>query len=741
MGNTPTYRPLAAAILALNLGLSIPAVALAESVELAESPAVAIHLPAQPLAQAVLELAQQTGLIIGGDAALLHGKQAPALTGKFTPDQALQRLLRNSGVTYQFTGENQVKLIAAPHEQDSVSALPPVNVSASSMAGAQNTVGYGRDEVEALQPQDMKDLFRKESSVSVGGSIPVNQKVYVRGVEETALSVRVDGARQNNKVFHHNATNLIDPSLLKAVRVSAGVAAADDGPGALGGSLVYETVDVADLLAPDRALGGFVNGRYASNGDQVTSSASLYGRGNGLEFLGYLNHTEGNDYDDGEGNTVGFSAPGLISGMGKVAYENEQVGRFELSHEQVNDDAARPYRANLGGLTEGRPVPESRIYDLTRQNTIFNYSRETGAGLWNPSLTIANNETTLDTREVPLNNPSSTIVYTGITESISATAKNSLHADFATIAIGVDYYEDTATFQFAGDPDLEEQAENLGTFVQLRQPLGEAVKLSYGLRYDRQDFTGTDGSTHSDSGASGNLFGEFRLNDHFTLTAGYAEVWGGVALAENFILNGAWDYSNLQAVEAANHTLGIRGQFNGFVAEANTFRTQIENGRVPSWGGGADLVADFDVDGYDMSIGYVASRGEITLKYANIKTERDGEPATSYDGNYFTAPLGEQITLNGLLDFPAMRVTLGLNARMALDNDAVESSGAIQEGYNLVDVYADYAPLEQLTLRFAVDNLTDEDYTDRASYGQEFTTVRPLLEPGRSFIASARYTF
>ena len=44
----------------------------------------------------------------------------------------------------------------------------------------------------------------------------MSQKVYVRGVEETNLAVTIDDARQNNKIFHHNATTLIDPSLLKA---------------------------------------------------------------------------------------------------------------------------------------------------------------------------------------------------------------------------------------------------------------------------------------------------------------------------------------------------------------------------------------------------------------------------------------------------------------------------------------------------------------------------------------------
>ncbi|MCK9504843.1 MAG: TonB-dependent receptor [Porticoccaceae bacterium] len=734
MDNRFIRRPLTTALLTLGLSLGLPAVSLADN------PAVTLSLPAQPLDRAVLELADQAGLTIGGDASLLRGKQAPALNGEYTPEQALSQLLEGSGVGYRYTGENQVSLMAAP-EGDSATALPPVKIGASAIAGAQTTVAYDYEEIQASQPQDLKDLFRKEPSVAVGGSMAINQKVYVRGVEETAMLVKVDGGRQNNKVFHHNATNLIDPALLKAVRASAGVAPADDGPGAIGGSLIYETVDVADLLDSDRDFGGFVNGRYGSNGDHTTTAGSLYGRSNGFEFLGYLNHVDGDDYEDGEGDTVRFTGPALLSGLAKIAYENQQAGRFELTHERVNDDAARPYRANFGGLTAGRPVPESRIYDLSRENTVFNYSRETGGGLWNPSLTVANNETELETREVPLSDPSATIVYTGITESTSAVVKNTFHTAFAEIAAGVDYYDDSAIFKFAGDPDLEEQAENVGAFVQFRQPVGDNVDLSYGLRYDQQDFTGTDGSDQDDSGLSANLFGEVRLNDHVSLNAGYADVWGGIALAENYILNGAWNYASIAPVEANNYSVGIKLNGNGFVAEANSFRTKIDNGRVASWGGGPNLVSDFDIEGFDVLVGYFARRGNVSLKYANIESEKDGVIASSYDGNYFTIPLGELFTVTGALHFPEQRLELGLNAEIALDNNDVETSGASQKGYTVIGAYADYAILDSLSLRFEIDNLTDEAYTDRATYGQEFPTVKTLLEPGRSFVVSARYTF
>lgn len=727
-------RPLHAALLALGLGMATPAMTQAQDAT------VPVNITAQPLDQAITRLAEQTGLNIGGDAFLLEGRTAAPLRGDYTPEQALQNLLQGTGVTYERTGSNSVLLKPQVQGSEEVSSLPPVQISAATDVNPTDTLDYGRAELETLQPQDMKDLFSEESSVSVGGPIAINQKVYVRGVEETAMAVSVDGARQNNKVFHHNATNLIDPALLKAVRASAGVAPADDGPGAIGGSLVYETIDVDDVLAPDRTVGGFVDGRYASNGEVLTTSGSVYGRAGDVELLGYVKHMDGDDYEDGNGDTVNYSTPALISGLVKIAYENDRVGRFELSHEQVNDDSERPYRANFADLTAGRPVPESREYDLTRTNTVFNYSRDRGEGLWNPKFTLAQNETDLETREVPLTAPDVTLVYNGITGSDSASVENLFHTPFATISTGVDYYDDSATFRFAGDPDLEESAENVGAFVQLRQPVGDWLFLSYGVRYDRQQFTGVDGSDHDDSGVSANLSGEVFLNEYVSINAGYSDVWGGVALAENFILNGAWAYGDVKPVESSNYTVGLRAQADGFFGELNVYETRIENGRTPSWGGGPDQFADFDIEGFDVAAGYQHGRGALSVKYSDIRSEKDGQEATSYDGNYFTVPLGKIITVNGFLALPSAKTSLGMSAEVALENE-VAGGDAKQQSYQVVDIYADYRPVEALTLRLSVDNLTDEAYTDRASYGHEFPTVVTLLEPGRSFALSARYTF
>ena len=735
--HTPRFS-MRAMTLRLALGLavpfSLPLAAQAEQVAGQQQ----FNIPAGPLSTVLARYADASGILIAGNMQLASGKRSNGLQGNFTPQQGLNRILSGTGLIASQQADGSYTLT----ESSGASTLEPITVSAARSSNVQNTVSYGYSDIARLQPQDSKDLFKNEASISVGGSVPVNEKVYVRGVEETAMLVTVDGARQNNKVFHHNATNLIDPALLKAVSASAGVAAADDGPGALGGSLKYETMDVADLLTPGESLGGFLDGRYVSNGDAVTTAGSLYGRSNGFEALGYIKNVEGNHYEDANGDNVRFTEPALVSGLAKIAYQTEDRGRFELSHEVVNDDSVRPYRANFSALTAGRPTPDSRNYDLTRENTVFGYDGSTGEGLWNPQVTLANNESELKTTENPLAAPNTTIVYTGITESLSATAKNTFHTGFVDITTGLDYYDDSAVFRYAPDPDLEEKAENTGAFVQFRQTLAERLELSYGLRYDQQDFTGTDGSTHDDQGVSTNVFGEFHINDHLSLNAGYADVWGGTVLAENFILNGAWVYNDVKPVKAHNHTVGLRTNWNGFFLEANSFETGIRDGRVPSFRGGPDEVANFDITGYDATVGFRNQRGGLSVKYANIESEKDGEIASSFDGTYFTIPLGEQIAINGEL-YPLSNVTLGLNAEIALENDDLESSGVgtKQDGYTVVGIYGDYAPTDNLSLRLAVENLNNEEYTERASYGQEFATVEPLLEPGRSINVSARYNF
>jgi Fe(3+) dicitrate transport protein len=75
--------------------------------------AAGIHIPAQPLGQALSQLGQQTSLQVFFNPELVAGKQAPAVDGDISPEQALRQLLQGSGLQYQID-QGSVTLTPVP---------------------------------------------------------------------------------------------------------------------------------------------------------------------------------------------------------------------------------------------------------------------------------------------------------------------------------------------------------------------------------------------------------------------------------------------------------------------------------------------------------------------------------------------------------------------------------------------------------------------------------------------------
>ncbi|MBO6919072.1 MAG: TonB-dependent receptor [Rhizobiaceae bacterium] len=67
----------------------------------------------------------------------------------------------------------------------------------------------------------------------------------------------------------------------------------------------------------------------------------------------------------------------------------------------------------------------------------------------------------------------------------------------------------------------------------------------------------------------------------------------------------------------------------------------------------------------------------------------------------------------------------------------------VLEGYTVASLFAEYTPqqYEGLSIKFEANNIFDEDYADRATYGQDFASVDNLNEPGRSFKFTVKKKF
>ncbi|MEI3852774.1 MULTISPECIES: TonB-dependent receptor [unclassified Ensifer] len=716
------------------------------------STARTFNIPSQPLARALNAFGRQSGQQVTLAAATSEGIRSTAVNGTLEPQQALAQLLSGTGISYRVSGGTAlIGSATAAGSGDGVDAsgatvLDPISAFGSGPLGAGELV-ISSEDLKLKNPANIADVFSGEPGIAVGSSLPMSQKVYVHGIEETSLAVTMDGGRQNNKVFHHNGTNLIDPGLLKAVSVDAGVAPADAGPGALAGAIAYETIDPRDLLDAD-SFGGFVTSSYNFNSDTVTTGLSAYGMHEGLEFLGYFNFGKGNDFTAGNGKEVEGTSTNLLSGLGKLAYEFESGDRFEISHDRINDDAPRPFRANVGSISNPKPwEPRIRDYTLDRQNTVFTYTDSTPEGWWDPKLLLAYSKTEVDLPIFPKPGPGVPKTYdaVGTSDSFNGKFENKFSFDIGNVIAGIDFYSDKAELEDLYDPGTE-KARNVGIYAQARLEPWERTRLSFGARGDNQHFTGTTGEKWTNSGFSGNVSGEYDLiEDLLIAKAGYSHVWAGIPLAENFIINPNWDYGNgPKPVTADNYILGLEANYNGFIVEGSVFETDLDDARAPRFR--ADLgIAAHDVRsrGFEIGGGYNWGDGYFKVKYANIDVEIDGKPADSDLGTYLAAPAGQIITLQAIHTLADWGVTFGADAEIALDYDDVAAGSKPLEGYEVFNAFVEYVPPKRpnLTLRAELKNIFDETYSDRATYGQEFGNVTPLYEPGRSFILTARATF
>jgi iron complex outermembrane receptor protein len=89
------------------------------------------NIPAAPLGTVITAFGEAAGLRLLVTSATIGERRSPGVHGRFTPEQALQRLLDGTGLTYRFTDSNTVTLVEAPRG-GTATVLPPLTVEAHS---------------------------------------------------------------------------------------------------------------------------------------------------------------------------------------------------------------------------------------------------------------------------------------------------------------------------------------------------------------------------------------------------------------------------------------------------------------------------------------------------------------------------------------------------------------------------------------------------------------------------------
>lgn len=610
---------------------------------------------------------------------------------------------------------------------------------------AQSLLGNDRidaEEIENRNASSTKDIFAGESSITASGGAAIGQKVFVNGIEESLLSVTIDGARQNKSAFHHTGNVLLDPELLKSVDVSRGLAPADAGPNALAGSIAYETKDVADLLEPGDNFGGYTRLSYSSSGDEANATLAIFGRSGGFEYLLAGTRRDGDDYKDGAGVRITGTGADLTDYMAKFAFDDGSGPRLEFTASRTEDTGKRAAQPGPGGILFTRPDffgvvgATSVLTDALARRTSYTltYTNDQMEGIWDPTIQLSYNEQEIDASGVE-----------GTNKSFSGTFKNDFQLANGVLTAGLDFFNERAKGQGNGPGPFgssgEEKLRNIGVFAQIRQDIGDRLSLSYGARYDWQNFEAANGQDFDSSGLSANASLDFVLSDAWTLNAGLASSWGGYELGEAALINffTPWTYNGFTTSRANAARIGLRYAQGPWKGSFALFRTEVDdiNAVLPS-GGNRGASADLTSQGFDASLSYEWASGFAAMNwtYADVELNDSAIGSTAY---YLGRPLGHIIGLEAGWDV-SDEWRIGGTAQIALKN---EDAAVTLPGYEVVNLYATYKPrrMENLEVRFDVRNLFDETYSARSNDGIDRASVIPLTDPGRSIGITARIRF
>ena len=702
------------------------------------------RIPAGSLEDALNTFAMQAGITLTFDPALVEGKTVQGLDGMHTLTEAMGILLKNSGLEASRNDEGSYHLKPLPLEGEREVAMPSMYVEGEAISDP-GVESVSIDRIQRNRATDMKDVFRSESSIEIGGGSRAAQRIYVRGIEATNLNVTVDGANQGMNHFQH-CGNIggINPDLLKQVEVQT-TPSADQGPGALGGSIRFETVDAQDLLPADKHVGTILRGGLSSVDRGDLLGGSLFGRAG--KHLGVLfNYSESTfePYLDGDGNQIVGSEGEDKNLFFKMSLLDMAGHSLRASYENQKDQGLYTGDWTYGDGTGRTPTNQTSERDTYVVDYRF---RALNNDLIDWKLNAYQNESTLERSTVET-------LSDGYGLDARNTARFSIGPTDHALTVGVDWSAEKG--EEIDDP-TEIEAENTGLYLQNRMTFSR-LGVSFGARFDDYDTTfgnvDISGSEISpNAGVDINLgwgFSGFAAYGEATRAKGIIPIGWLVDITDDAVVNqeeGKESFGKeMQPETSTTYQYGLRYGTEGLFmdsdhlqAQATLFDTEIEN-LITQVGGrrGTPVTGLYNDDpittqGYELKLGWGVKGVDTNFSFTHAVTEDADGKAIAFSRRK-AASAGDTLVWDTFWRLnPVIGFGYTLKYVAALERDEID-----RDGYTLHNAQVVVTPdiVNGLTLTVAVLNLTDEFYRSQASSGEDDTATP---EPGRDIRVGLTY--
>lgn len=450
------------------------------------------------------------------------------------------------------------------------------------------------------------------------------------------------GVPEVDTSWHHTGSAVIDPAFLKAVEVESGAASADAGFGAAAGAVRYETVSAQDMLMAGQNVGGRARLSYGSNGQGASASLASYGIADGFDWLVMLHKQDGDDYEDGDGNTILGTAPATAGVLAKLGYEFE-THRLELAYQRDQDHADRTIKMNLGLADDTTLYP----MDVTTDRLSLTYTSTAPTAAWDPKVQFYVSSFDYDRPDYVEDGANGDMRLEE--EQFGGKAENRFELGSGTITAGVDFNQhDYRVDSYGDNPTRNFQTTQLGTYVQGRFEFGNGFDLSTGARADYMRYTDWNNERFSDAGLSANATLSYEFRPGFEVFAGASRTFMGYDLAEYGYLHARADGfvtdPDFEASSARNVKVGFNADTGPWQFGVTYFDTHIDD--MPEYGW-TDLVLtnayDRRSEGYTLNAAYSWGAGRAGMTFTDVKTTENGEETLPSSGSF--VPVGKTATL------------------------------------------------------------------------------------------------
>ena len=604
-------------------------------------------------------------------------------------------------------------------------------------------------EFEKSNATDLKDVLADEVAVQFGGGNGLSQHITLRGMGADQIDFVVDNAHTDaTSIFHHQGRFMLDPALVKIVKIEKGTGSASSGIGATSGRIVMETVDATDLLRDDKNAGFRLRGGYGSNSGHY-GGVAVYGQlaDKSIDGIFMGNWTHEKDYKGGKNyvaadgtDTLKNSALGNRSYLAKVNVHPVEDMTIGLKHSREENYGERNLREEFYfGTTNDSPYYKHRIQDNTNL-----YFKAKNAGIFS----------NMDANVFRINSKHKLQSTTPTTPEVETVGGNlnlaSKIGDNHTLKYGLNYRSEDAVRD--KDSEIKQQKDDYKAYIEGLWGLGanQQFTLTTGLAYDYFKMKSAGNATPAISDGkvspSVGLIWDATDNLSFSLTHNYATRsprFYEVQLAGNSI---SLD-PDLKAERSRNTEANVKWQWNGLSLDASYFYQKIKDLTVYEGGGrsgkpiGIKSEGSLKNKGYEVNLGYKWRGLKSRIGVAYSKPEMDG---TTLDVVQQAIPIGRQWVTSLSYHFEKPHLEIGWRGRYAEKSSYLPAASnrgggepVERTGYGVHDFFANWQPTgkDDLNINLSVDNAFNKYYR---SHSQR-AGATALPEPGRDIRLGLSY--